>query len=332
MIWVLLGFVVIVFLLIASAFFSSSETAIVSLNRARVRERAEKGVMGAAIAENLLKKPDKFLSAILIANNLVNILASVTAGAIAMNILGNIGIAIATFFMVLIVLMFCEITPKTFAMGNEKFAFKVAKSIQILTKILNPLVVFFTSISNSLNKTFGKEKSGSVVTEGEIKTLLKMGVEEGTIEKDEKEMIHEVFDFGDTPVKEIMVPREKMVCMPEGATIGELLEVFDRTGFSRIPVHNGSLDDMRGMIYVKDLLKLDDKNLPIRKAMRPVLKVRDVTKADDALRKMQKEKTQLAIVQDLNGRTIGLVTAEDLIEEIVGEISDEADEKSPNHD
>lgn len=326
MIWILLGIVAIFLLILLSAFFSGSEMALISLNKGVIREKMEKGVKGAKILDSLLKDPDRVVGAILIGNNLVNISASIIAGAIATKLVGNMGIGIAMAVMTLLILVFSEMTPKALAIGNDELAFKVAKPINFLTRLFHPIAVVLNSISNFLIKLTGIKKKRSIVTEGEIKAMLEIGEEDGTIQADEREMIHEVFEFDETVVRDVMIPREKMVCIQKDSDVRHLLKIVNETGITRIPVYEKNLDGIIGMAHAKDILKLDGKNVPIKEMMRPILKVDGKMRADDVLRKMQRENTHLAIVKN-DGKTLGLVSMEDLIEEIVGEIEDEHDPK-----
>jgi len=325
MIWIIVGIVIIIFLVFMSAFFSGAEMAFVSVNRALVRERAKKKNSHATILDSLLQKPDNVVSAIVVGNNLVNILASIIAGAIATKVFGDIGIGIATAVMTLVIVIFAEVTPKALCMRNEKLALKVAKPLFIITKIFHPLAIFLTYLSNSLIKVIGVERRKSVVTEEEIRAMLELGEEEGTIKKDEKEMVTEILDFDDTKVWEVYVPRENMVCLHEDDSIERLIKKSIETGFSRFPVYRDNIDDIVGMVHVKDTLAVKNKKIPVKEIMRDILKIRAGMKADDVLREMQKRKIHIAILQGEDGKTLGLVTMEDLIEEVFGEIADEYD-------
>ncbi|KAA0002964.1 MAG: HlyC/CorC family transporter [Thermoplasmata archaeon] len=325
MIWIIVGIAAIILLVFISAFFSGSEMAFVSVNRAVIREKAKKNNGRAHILDSLLQKPDNVVSAVVVGNNLVNILASVIAGAIATKIFGDVGIGIATIIMTLVIVIFAEVTPKALCMRNERLALKAARPLSITTKIFHPLAVFLASLSNLLIKAIGEEKRKVAVTEEEIRAMLELGEEEGTIKKDEKEMVTEILDFDDTKVWEVYVPREKMVCLHEDDTIEKLIKKSIETGFSRFPVYRDTLDDIVGMVHVKDTLAVENKRIPIKEILRDILKIRAGMKADDVLREMQKRKVHLAILQGEDGKTLGLVTMEDLIEEVFGEIVDEHD-------
>jgi len=326
MVWIIAGVLIIVFLIFLSAFFSSSEMAFISINRAIVVDKARKGDKKAKILENLLKNPDNVISAIVIGNNLVNISASILAGAIVTEIFGNIGIGIATLIMFLLVIVFCEATPKAIGIKNEKLALKVARPLHIITKLFYPLVFTLNYISKGLlSLTGGNNKRDAAVTEHEIMAMMRLGVEEGTIEKDEKEMVNDVFEFDETVADEVDRPKHKIEFIRENDTVEKLIMKSVRTGYSRFPVYRKDFDDVIGMVHVKDSLILTDKLLPVKKIMRKILKVDPDMKADDVLREMKRTKTHLALLQHRNGKTVGLVSMEDIIEEIFGEISDEHD-------
>ncbi|NIA10196.1 MAG: DUF21 domain-containing protein [Nitrospiraceae bacterium] len=330
MIWIIAGVIITIFLIGISAFFSGAEMAFVSVSRATVREKAKKGNKKAKVLDKLLKNPENVVSSIVVGNNLVNISASVIAGSIATEIFGNIGIGIATAVMTLLVVIFGEVTPKAFGMKNEKMALKIAKSLYIITKIFYPVAVFLTVVSNAIIKAAGgREKKKTAVTEEEIRAMLELGEEDGTIKMDEREMVNEILDFDETKVWEVKVPREDIVCLSENDTIGTLIKKSVETGFSRFPVYRDNIDDIVGMVHVKDTLGVEDKNMPIKEILRDILKIRAGMKADDVLREMQRRKIHLAILQGDDGSTLGLVTLEDLIEEVFGEISDEHDKVKP---
>lgn len=327
MIWIILGTLTIIFLILVSAFFSSSEMAFVSINKAIVIDKARKGNKKAKILEKLLENPDNVISAIVIGNNLVNIFASILAGVIATNVFGNIGIGIATVIMMLLVLIFSESTPKAFGIKNEKLALNVARSLSFVTKLFHPLVVMLNYISNGIISIIGGKEKDNGVTEHEIMAMMRLGEEEGTIEKDEREMVNDVFEFDETRAYEIFTPKDKVEFIHEDDSIDDLVKKSIKTGFSRFPAYRKDLDDVVGMVHVKDSLIVMDKSIPVKKIMRKILRINSSMKADDVLREMKRYKTHLALLQDSKGKLLGLVSMEDLIEEIFGEISDEHDVK-----
>lgn len=323
MIWIILAIISIAFLIILSAFFASAEMAFVSADVARIREKALKGNKDAKLLEELLEKADEVVSAIVVGNNLVNITASIIAGAVATYFFGSAGVGVATAIMTLLIVLFGESTPKAFGINNEEFALKVAKHLLIIRRVFYPLARAFSTISNMI---IGKRERKKIVTEEEIKAMLDLGVEHGTIEKDEKEMVEEVFDFNETKAVEVFVPREKVVYLNEDDCIEDLIKKSVETGYSRFPVCRKDLDDIVGMVHIKDAL-LKDKNAPIKDIVRDIIKIPPGMKIDDVLREMQRRKIHMAVLQSKDGKTIGVVTLEDLIEEIFGEIKDEHDIK-----
>lgn len=334
--WTLIEAVSLLVLLLLSAFFSGSETALISLNKIRVRRLMEKNVKNAFVIHRLLKHPNKMLATILVGNNLVNIAAASIATSLAINVFGSKGIGIAIGIMTFLVLVFGEITPKGFAMRNaERISLKIARPIEILVRILYPVVKVLTILTNPIIKAVGGEvkKLGPLVTEGEIKMLIDVGEEEGVIEKGEKEMIEGIFEFGETTVKEVLVPRIDMDCIDAEASFEEVLNLVVETGHSRIPIYEKSIDNIIGILHTKDLLKFLKEgrtDISIKETLKPAYFVPETKKLDDLLRELQRQKIHMAIVVDEYGGIAGLVTLEDLLEEIVGEIADEYDiEEAP---
>jgi CBS domain containing-hemolysin-like protein len=326
MILTIISIGIIVFMIFISAFFSGSEMALVSIDRALIADKARKGDKRAKVLEELLKKPDDVISAIVIGNNIVNIFASILAGFVATKIFGNLGIGIATALMFILVIIFSESTPKAFGRKNEKWALRSAKSLFIFTKLFYPAVVSVRYISNGLIHILGKpEKDRDLVTEQKIMAMMRLGEEEGTIEKDERAMVNDVFEFDETIADEVDKPKYKIEFIHQNDTIENLIEKSVETGFSRFPVYRKNYDDIVGMVHIKDSLDIKDKSTKIKKIMRDVLIVNPSMKADDVFRKMRDYKTHLAVLKDKNAKTIGLLSMEDLVEQVFGEISDEHD-------
>ncbi len=326
MIWILLSIIVIALLIFVSAFFSSSEMAFVSVNKAVIIDKSRAGDKKAKILERLMENPNNVISAIVIGNNLVNIFASILAGFVATEVFGNIGIGIATFAMFLLVLIFSEATPKAFGIKNEKFALRMARSLSFVTKLFYPMVVLLNHITGGLLSLMGrKSKKIPGVTEEEIMAMMRLGEEEGTIEKDEREMVNDVFEFDETRVYEIYTPKDKVEFIHENDSIEDLIQKSIKTGFSRFPVYRKDQDDIIGMAHIKDTLIIEDTSIPVKNIMRKILKIDSSMKADDVMREMKRSKTHLVLLQDKKGKTMGLVSLEDLIEEIFGEIADEHD-------
>lgn len=318
---------VIVLLVILSSFFAAAEMAFVSVNRVNVREKSVRGEKNALLLEHLLEEPDEVVSAIVIGNNLANITAAVLAGALATALLGNIGVGIATAVMTLIIVIFGEATPKAYGIHNEAFAFRVARPLYWVHRIFFPVVKAFSAVSDVLLKLLGKEqRRRAVVTEEEVKTLIALGVYDGTIQKDEQKLVEEIFEFDETKVTEVRVPFEKIVSIPESGTVADLLAMSAETGYSRFPVYRGAQTNLVGEVILKDAL-LKAESTPLTELMRDLLRIPPGMKVDEVLREMQRTKVHMAVIQSPMGNPIGLVTLEDLIEEIFGEIRDEHDLK-----
>ena len=328
MLWILVS-IIIVLLIFLSAFFASAEMAFVSSDKIEIEKRALNGDKKAKILKKMLEKPDEVISSIVVGNNIVNITASILAGSLAIHIFGNtgFGIGIATALMTILIIIFGEATPKSFGINNTEFALRISRSLYALTRIFYPIAKSFTYISNIIVHSLGKkEKRKGIVTENEIKAMLDLGVKYGTIEKDEKELVEEVFDFDETKAIEVFVPREKMVCVHEDETVEDLIKKSVETGYSRFPVYRDGIDDIVGMVHVKDAL-LKDPNTKVKEIMRNIIKINPGMKIDEVLREMQRRKIHMAIIQSKEGETLGIVTMEDLIEELFGEIVDEHDVK-----
>jgi putative hemolysin len=324
MFWIIISIFIIICLIVLSAFFSSAEMAFISINRAIIKEKAREGDKHAIILDRLLQKPDHVVSAIVIGNNLVNIFASILAGTLATIYFGNIGIGIATVVMILLVIIFGESTPKSFGIRNMRFALRVARPLAFITMIFHPLVILLTSISNGLIRLVGgKNKSRSIITEREIMAMMRLGEAEGTIERDERVMVKDVFRFDETHASEVYTPIENVVFLSEKNTIADSINKSIQTGYSRFPVYRNNLDDVIGMVHVKDTLAIGDKEVPVTTILRPILKIDSSMKVDEVLRIMKEKRTHLALLQKPDGTTKGLVSMEDLIEEIFGEIADE---------
>jgi len=324
MMWIII-IVIIGVLILLSAFFAAAEMAFVSVNRIKVRKKVKSGKKSAIILEKLLKKPGEVVSAIVICNNLVNITASILAGAVAAFLFGNIGVGIATAVMTLLVVVFGESIPKAYGIHNDKFAFRVAKSLNVLTIVFSPVLRGLSALSNVFLRILGKEVGKkALVSEEEIKIMLDLGVQDGTIKKDERQLVNEIFDFDDTETREVFIPIKNVYFLHENDTLRHLKKGAVETGHSRFPVYRKNKKDIVGIAHVKDAL-LKDEKIRVKEVMKSVLFVRQKMKVDDVLRKMQKRKAHMAVVKSKNGKTIGIATFEDLIEEIFGEISDEHD-------
>lgn len=319
----------LIVLIVLSAIFSGSETALVSLTRAKVDELVGKKARNSKILKKLKADPHKLLITILIGNNIVNIGASAYAAVLFMDLFGSSAIGMATGVMTFLILVFGEITPKSFAHSHsEGVSLFMARPIYYLQVMLFPLVWMFDKIVDFTNYVFGSEDKYSV-TEGEIVAMLKIGAQEGSIQKQEKELIENVLEFNDIEVEEVMTPRVAIEAVDCDMTIKEAVEFAINHTHSRLPVFQGSIDNIIGIISIKDLLRHSDGNSSNKKIekLKLVLPLQAPLskKIDKLFREFQRKHQHLAIVIDDHGGTAGLVTMEDLLEEIVGEIVDEND-------
>lgn len=326
------GIILLAILILISAFFAMAETALTTVSRPRIAHLVEMKKPGARILRGLREDPAKLLSTILVGNNLVNISASVLATTMVTNYFEKLGmkeqgviIGVVIGLMTLFILVFGEITPKTVAIRNaEPLALWVSPLMVAFEWILNPVVWLLTFVSRPFVFLFRGEipERGPFVTEEEIKTLLFVGEKEGVIEKEEREMIGLVFKFGDLTVTEVMTPRDSMAFLESGDSVEGAVAKIKETGHSRLPVIDQNLNNIVGVVYAKDLLgagRLEG----IGEYLRQALFIPGVKKVSDLMEQMQVEYKHLAIVVDEFGNTLGLVTLEDLVEEIVGEIHDE---------
>jgi putative hemolysin len=323
--------ILLVVLLGFSAFFSGSETALMAISRLRLRHLAEKKPRRAGIVERILKKPEKLIGTILLGNNLVNVAMSAIATALAISIWGERGIVYVAAILTLVILIFAEITPKVYAKYfNERISFIAAPILSVVMFILNPVVVAVTYISNKVLFLIGVDVSKikrPLMTEEEIQTCIKMGWDEGAITAEERTMLSRVFTLNDKSVGEVMVPREKMAVLDFNASIAELSKTILKTGYSRFPVKKGNDLEIVGFVHGKDILRFLDskKSVSLGKIMRPPYFVSANKKIDAQLRSFQAWKLHQAVVLDKEGKVAGLVTLEDILEELVGSIQDEHD-------
>ena len=323
--------VLLVVLLVLSAFFSGSETALMAISRLRLRHLAETKPRRVTIVERLLKRPEKLIGTILLGNNLANVAMSAIATAIAISIWGDRGIAYVAAILTLVILIFAEITPKVYAKYfNERISFIAAPVLNVIMVIFNPIVVVVTYMSNKLLTLIGIDVSKikrPLMTEEEIQTCIKVGWDEGAITEDERRMLSSVFTLNDKTVGQIMVPREKMAVLGLNASLEELTKTILKTGYSRFPVKNENDLEIVGFVHGKDILRFSDEKKPVslRKIMRPPYFVPADKKIDAQLRGFQARKLHQAVVLDKGGKVAGLITLEDILEELVGSIQDEHD-------
>ena len=331
---ILIQSIVLVILLIGSGFFSASETSLMSLSKIRIRHMKEEGVKGAKLVANLTEDSNKLLSTILVGNNIVNIAATSISTALFTSLIpGASGVAIATALMTVLVLLFGEITPKTIAANNsEKVAIFVSKPIKVIIFILRPVVWVFNLVTGLIFKILGIKDKGNqpYITEEELKTMVNVSHEEGVLEIEERQIINNVFQFGDMQAKEAMVQRLDMIAIDSEDNYEQIIDMFKTEKLSRMPVYNESIDDIIGILNIKDIIFLSDEeieNFDIKDYMREPFFTYEFKKITQLLEEMKIEKSQMAIVVDEYGGTAGLITLEDLIEVIVGDIEDEYDEE-----
>lgn len=311
-----------------SFFFSASETAIIGLSKIRLRHMVAKGLKHAKSIQQLITKLDKFIAAILIGNNFVNIAISAIVTAIFVYTMGyQWGIVIATITSAFFVLIICDITPKILATKHtEKIALFTAPIMELFIKIFHPIIIIFTKISNLILRILRIEppKRSPLITEEELRLMIEVGKEEGVLTDEERNLLHRIFEFGDTKIGDVMVPKAKIVAINIESNPEELLNIFAEEGHTRLPVYDGSIDDVIGVIYARDLLYiLRDKGLfVLQDLIHPAYYAPATLRVNELLRRFQADKIQIAVVVDEHKKTLGLVTLEDLIEEIVGEIEE----------
>ncbi len=325
----LIALIIFLILAVFSFFLSASETSIIALSKIRLRHMVSQGVKRAKHIQNIVSKMDKFIAALLIGNNFVNVAMSAIITALCIPIFGfKWGTAAATFITAFFVLVFCEITPKMLATKHtDKMALICAPVIEKFMKVLGPLSNFFIGISNFLLKIFNisTTKRSPLITEEELKLMIEIGKEEGVLSDEERKMLHRIFEFGDTKVSDVMIAKEKMVAVNINTTSEELLNLFVEEGHARLPVYNGTIENIVGVIYARDLLYiLRDKGLfLLQDLIHKAYYVPGNMRVNELLRRFQANKIQLAIVVNEANKAVGLLTLEDLVEEIVGEIEEE---------
>ena len=322
--------VIIIILLMLSAFFSSAETAFTTINRIHIRSLVEDGNKRAKIVADLLENSGKLLSAVLIGNTIVNISASAIVTTFVINSFGIAATGIATGILTLLVLIFGEIAPKTAAtIHAEKIALSYAKSISFVMFVLTPIIFIINKLSKYALKFFGidSSKKKKLMTEDELRTIVTVGHEDGIIESEERRIINNLFDFGDSQAKDIMIPRIDMTLASVDSTYDEILEIFRSEKYTRIPIYEDTVDNVIGIINVKDLLLFDTRDaFNIRGILREPYFTYEYKNTSELLAELRKTSNNITIVIDEYGSTVGMITLEDLLEEIVGEIRDEYDD------
>lgn len=322
--------ILLVVLLILSAFFSSAETAFTSVNKLRIRAEADDGSKISRLIFSIIDDPSKFLSTVLVGNNVVNIAASSLTTAFAIEQFGSVAIGIATGILTLVLLIFGEIMPKTIAANKAHRICRIyAPIINFLMIVLTPVTFLVEKIADLFFFIFriDKSKKESIITEDELLSIVDVSSEEGVLESDEREMINNVVDFGDSSAKDIMVTTTDMKCVPDDISYEELLGVFRENMYSRMPVFHDDINNIVGIIWAKDLLTryTPGVDFKVTDYMREAYFTYEFKNTRELMADMREEYKSLAIVLDEYGATAGLITIEDLIEEIVGEIRDEYD-------
>ena len=325
--------ILLLILLGLSASFSACEAAMLSINKVRLRHLIEQGHRSAMLTFRLLTHLDRVIGTLLIANNLVNVAISAIGSWICITRFGaERGLAIATAVITIVLLLIGEVTPKMFAATHaEAVAFAVVRPLQALMTLLYPLASCFTGAARWLLRCLRipTKRRSPLVTEEEIKVMIQMGREAGVLAEEELRMLHRIFEFSDSLVREVMVPRDRIAGVDLNAKPDDAIDVLIEEGHSRIPVYQGSLDHIVGVIYARDLVAMVRHGglFVLSDFIRPIAVVPPTKRVAELLGEFQREHTQIAIVQDAKGATIGLVTMEDVLEEIVGEIHEERPKK-----
>lgn len=320
---------IIVICVFLSAYFAATETAFSTFNRIRVKNMAEKGDKKAILALKLSEDYDSLISAILIGNNIVNILASSMGALLFANLIHNneLSSAVNTAVLTVVILIFGEISPKTIAKNNpERFVLFSAPIINFVRVILFPFISIFNGWQKLLAKIF-KNNDGQGMTEEELISIIEEAEEDGDIDKEESNLIKSAIEFGDLEVGDIFTPRIDITALPVGASKETVAKVFAESGYSRLPVYDESIDNIVGILYYKDFYTVAYKaNVPLHEIIKPVIYVATTQPVNELMKELQEKQLHMAIVTDEFGSTAGIVTLEDILEEIVGEIWDEHDE------
>lgn len=325
-------FILLVLLVFMSAFFSSSETALINMSKIRLKHLVKEKVKNADKLEKLYEDSNKLIGAILIGNNIVNVATSSIATIITTSRFSNAGLGISVGLTTLVILIFGEITPKNLALKNsESISLFVAPIILFLVRIFTPILFILNSISNLLSSLLGQRNDDKkpTITQDELKTIVDVSNQEGVLETDETEMIQNIFEFKDLTVDDIMIQRRDIVAISADMSYDEIIDVFKNRQLSRLPIYEDTIDDIIGVLYAKDLFFTEQskEDFDIKAVMREPVFVNEFVKISDFFKKMQQVKTHIAIVLDEYGGVAGIVTMEDLVESIVGDIYDEYDQQ-----
>jgi Mg2+/Co2+ transporter CorB len=324
-------FLIMVILLGLSAFFSGSETALMAISRLRLAHLAKTKPIRTRLVERILQKPERLIGTILLGNNLVNVAMSALATAFAISQWGQKGIVYVTAVLTVAILIFAEITPKVYAKYfNEQISFLSAPVLNGLIILFNPVITFITFVTNKLLLVIGIDVSRikkPLLTEDEVRSVIKMGWDEGAITAEERKMLSRVFTLNDKTIEKVMVPRDKMTVLDINAPTDEILETIIRTGYTRFPIKEGSISKIVGFLHAKDVFRIihEKRQVSVRKLIRPPYFVPVDRTIDVQLRSFQVRKLHQAVVLNSEGKVAGLITLEDILEELVGSIQDEHD-------
>lgn len=326
---------IIIFILITlSAFFSSAETAFISVNKIKMQTLEKNGSKRAKIVNTICQNTDKMLSAILIGNNIVNLSASAITTTLATDLLGSKLVGVATGILTLLILIFGEITPKTFAtIHSEKIALIYSYPVYYFMFLFTPLIFIMNKLCYLIMKILRIDinKNNDIMTEDELKTIVDVSLEDGVIEDGEHKIINNVFDFDNNLAKDIMIPKINIVSISEDENYKNLIELFKQERYTRIPVYRETSDNIIGVINIKDLLLEDEHSFKISNIMRTPIFTYEFTNISNLFKEMKSKRNNIAIVLDEYGVAVGLITMEDIVEEIVGDIQDEYDMDEENN-
>ncbi len=316
--------------LLFSVFFSSSETAFISLQRVRVEHLIENKVRGAKRVARLIQRPEKLLSTVLLGNTLVNTAAAAIATALSIHIWGERGILIATIGLTIFLLIFCEATPKTIAAQHaERLSIIFVRPLELVSWLFTPFVIALSWLTCGFIRLIGgRPVPKSLVSDEEIRTMISVGHKEGTVEESEAEMLHKVFDFGDRPVREVMVPRPEVIAIEQGSRLSDFLTLYAESPLSRFPVYQENMDNVVGILSIKDVLMAQAKNTiaddsTIDDLVRPAYFAPETKRINELFAEMRDKNFRMCVVVDEYGGTAGISSLSRLVEEIVGEVGDE---------
>ena len=322
--------VLFILCLLLSAFFSSAETAFISLQRIRMRHLVENNVRGARRVARMIERPEKLLSTILLGNNFVNVAAAALGTAVAIELWGERGILFAAIGVTVLLLVFAETTPKTLATRHaEKLSLIYARPIELIAWLFTPFVIVLSWIASGVARLIGGEPvPRSLASEEEIRTMISVGHKEGTVEEAEAEMLHKVFEFGDRPVREVMIPRLDVISIEQGSRLSDFLTLYAEFPLSRFPVYQENMDNVVGILSVKDVLMAQAKGTvtahsQIDEMVRPAYFAPETKRINELFGEMRDKNFRMCVVVDEFGGTAGIVSLSRLVEEIVGPVGDE---------